>query len=114
MKIIKWLISNSIFGYIAYIGLINNVVWAQNILMFSVWILFLIPFLLCFNKESVLKVRKEGRSVNKIIYNFFDFSIVLLLVSQGWFFYGALYFIRLILLAYIHEGKENENKNNHS
>jgi len=96
---------------ILYLGLWENLEWAQNLLIFCIWLNFAINVFVyvaitvsgkC--KDSIKG--KNYRSINFIHSVIFDIIIIVCLVAFGWFWTASSIFISATLKNIIFEDKK--------
>ena len=93
-----WCLLNGALGYCAYLGTVEGVGWAGNVVKFTLWYMC-ITFLLTNFAPPPVKVtlRQKGKPVPDWLSLSFDLALAILLAAYGWFFYATLAVIQAAL-----------------
>ena len=93
---------NVVLVVISYFALIDNQIWAINLLKFYIWLVFIFNILGCFvAKKFSEKKFREGKPVKRTIPLWItlpiDLTVLCLIVAKGWAFLGVLYLLAILL-----------------
>jgi hypothetical protein len=110
-RIIKWILWNASFGYIAYLGVIKDIEGAGRVLSFAIWFFALTYLIGAFIKEVQAKAREKGLSVPMWLSVWYDVALIALLIWHGWIFTAIGVLVMMFGIASIyHEPKKEESK----
>lgn len=111
---LRWLVINTIGAYIIYLAIIENINWAQNIVMFGAHIILFLHIMTAVylheHKEKKIELAKK-KVVPVKIDHLYDIIISLFLASQGWFYYAIIWFIQILFVAYQYDADEPNASN---
>ncbi|MDD5244075.1 MAG: hypothetical protein PHU49_08660 [Syntrophorhabdaceae bacterium] len=85
MKILKWILLNSLMAFVALNALYLEKQWAQNLLLFAVWLIVVLCTLAIFSTEAQKEINKQGFAVPQSISTAYDLLFIAALASCGWF-----------------------------
>lgn len=114
MKLLRYITLNTLFAVALYFGIVEGVVGAANIVKFFTVAMFIFGVLGLIVVSIVPNLEpKNIRSVPVWVDLVYDFAVVGLFASFGWFGYATMYLISTVcgqLVAEIFKEKEtNEN-----
>lgn len=103
-KALLWTTTNAAEFYFIYLWLFNDIQWARNLIVF--WLIFNLVsmFIVTSSAESVMKLRKKGRSVPKELAYLCYVLGVALLAAQGEFLFAAILVLSSLLEIGIFDG----------
>lgn len=108
--------SNLAFLALVVAATIYNLLWAENIIRFLVWFFGITSILFTFavgaNKEECKKrLGSSGQYCPQWLDVIYDFTVIGLLASEGWFGLAVLYSFVLMNSAVVYSlRKEEQNK----
>lgn len=93
---LTWLILSVLTIGFAVAATVYHIQWAENILMFWLWVVIcLTPFSL--TKKFIEILREKGRMMPVLIDDMSDIIVLTMIIGDGWFVTGAFYFIALLI-----------------
>lgn len=88
VRVLQWLIQNSIFVSIAFLALVKHVVWADNLLSFFTP-LFCVIGLVYTTEDARKTAAKKGRAVPAWLSVFSDLTIIVIAACAGRYWIAA-------------------------
>lgn len=106
MRLLRWIIINTLFAIIAYFALYEEVAYAQNFLMFAIWFISIVTTITAFMDDIVAERREKGHPIPQWAEALYDMLFMSALATFGWFFYASLYAIHMVTQQYIYYGDD--------
>ena len=97
VKILKWIILHALMMACLCWGMFRDVEWAQNIVVFMVWLNLFVVLLVLSIKDCRAKVRKERGNIPKWAHIAYDVVFIVILAAFGWFVAAAAYTVSSFL-----------------
>lgn len=119
MKTLKWFVVNAMFAVLAYYALYEELVWAEDLLLFSIWAFTIVAMLMVIAVGSkTAKKRNEERSKGEYPKESiphwadatYDFALIAVLASQGWTFCAVLWLIQMVCVASVYQTEKEDKK----
>lgn len=107
-RAITWTIIHFGLALILYAGAIQGQKWAENILLFAIWLNLAIWLFCCGSEAERTKIRVMGRPVPRVAQVSYDIAFLLVLVGAGWFILAAVWTLSTIIENGILEGWDRE------
>ena len=108
MKLIRWILLNSFMAFVAVDALYLGRQWAQNLLVFAVWLFAIMSTMAVFSKEARAIIDKKGFSVPHSVSITYDLILVAALASYGWFFTAAAWTWQMICETSLRKKQEGQ------
>jgi hypothetical protein len=89
-RAVMWMMCNGVLLYLAFLGLLREVAWAENIVLFVVYTMTVFMCFVAYHPPTRKEIRKKGRSVPWWLSVLSDLCLLFMLVSVGRFFTGAV------------------------
>jgi hypothetical protein len=80
--------------------------WAQNLLLFAVWLFAILSTVAVFSKETQAIINKKGFSVPQSVSMAYDLLFIAVLASYGWFFSAAAWTWQMLCEVSMRKKKE--------
>ena len=117
IKTIFTYIVNIAMLWILYLGLWENLEWAQNILLFYIWFEFIIYtgvvfIVILFSKELSERLRHQKPFIPIVLSTIINTVIIVGLVAFGWFGTASAFTFSTIVHYSVFQDGEIKEKNN--
>jgi len=96
MRIFKYFLTYSLFLTALYLGFIEEIDGAKNVVMVFVWFTFFVS-LLCFTDVLQKALKEKGRAIPAWVDNSIDVGIGFFLVWFGLFWTGTAWILHIII-----------------
>ena len=107
-RFVSWLVVNSLYVWVVYLGLFKDIVWAGNIIKFLVGLWFFALIVTVGNKEARGRVREKGSPVPRYVSIALSTAIITCFAAFGWFFIATISTINALLKDSVYFGDWKE------
>jgi hypothetical protein len=108
MKVFKWVLTNSFMAFVAVNALYLERQWAQNLLLFAVWLFAILSTFAVFSEDAQKAINKKGFAVSHSISATYDLLFIAALAAGGWFVSAAVWVWQMFCESYL-RGKKSES-----